>query len=210
MQGDRGKKQQSLIPDLQPRHEHVGRDLTIPYQGLYRHMHAFLKDLERAETEYRQEVGAIREKLGVAAFYSETLDVERYSLAVQVFAAFTIEATISFYAVLRFGGENYDKHFAEGGAANRLQRALQHAGVVIEGEAEILRVVRRVMEGRHRIVHPVTVEYSGTEQATIRNPDRPGPDESASAARTAVADVDRFLELLRGADSRHSNFFAIP
>ncbi len=207
MPNSREKEPQGVVPDLEPRHEHVGRELTIPYQGLYRHMHAFLKDLERAEAEYRQEVNAIREKLGVPAFYSETLDVERYSLAVQVFAAFTIEAAINFYAVLRFGGENYDEHFADGGAANRLQRALQQAGITVENDAEILRVVRRVMEGRHPIVHPITVEYSGTEQATIRNPDRPGPDESAAAARRRVADVDRFLELMREVDPPHSHFF---
>lgn len=101
-------------------------------------MHGFLKDLERAEEEYRQEVKAIREKLGVPAFYTETLGVERYSLAVQVFAAFAIEALIRFYAVLRFGGENYDQYFAEGGAANRLQRALQQAGIAVADDAEIL------------------------------------------------------------------------
>lgn len=210
MASKRKTKHQGVVPDLQPRHEHVGRELTIPYDRLYRHMHGFFKDLERAEEEYRQEVKAIREKLGVPAVYTETRDVERYSLAVQVFAAFTIEALMSFYAVLRFGGQNYDKYFTEGGAANRLQRALEQAGIAVADDAEILCVVRRVMKGRHPIVHPFTVEYSGTDQATIQRPDRPGPDESAAGARKAVADVDRFLELLREADPPHSHFFVIP
>jgi len=65
----RKKKPQGVVPELQPRQEHVGRELTIPFDGLYRHMHGFIKDLERAEKEYRQEVEAIREKLGVPAFY---------------------------------------------------------------------------------------------------------------------------------------------
>ena len=210
MAAKRKAKHERVVPDLQPRHEHVGRELTIPYDGLYRHMRSFLKDLERAEEEYREEVKAIREKLRVPAFYQETRDVERYSLAVQVFAAFTIEALISFYAVLRFGGENYEKHFADGGAPNRLQRALQQAKIMIADDAEIIAVVRRVMNGRHPIVHPFTVEYSGTEQATIQAPDRPGPDETAAAATKAAADVDRFLALLREADPPHSHFFIIP
>ena len=128
----------------------------------------------------------------------------------QAFAAFTIEALVSFYAVLRFGGENYDKHFTDGGAANRLQRTLHQAGIEVADDAEILCVVRRVMKGRHPIVHPFAVEYSGTDQATIQSPDRPGPDESAAAARKAIADVDRFLELLREVDPPHGHFFVIP
>lgn len=210
MAGKRKPKREGVVPDLQPRYEHVGRELTIPYDGLYRHMHSFLKDLERAEEEYRKEVKAIRQKLRVPAFHSETRDVERYSLAVQIFAAFTIEALISFYAVLRFGGDKYDKYFTDGGAANRLQRALEQAGIAVADDAEILCVVRRVMKGRHPIVHPFTVEYSGTDQATIQSPDRPGPDESAAAARKAIADVNRFLELLREADPPQSRFFVIP
>src|SRR5436190_6354753 len=96
---------------LKPRTEHDGREFTVPHEDLYRSMRRFLDDLKRAERDYREEVVAIRAKLGVPAVYTETVDVQRYSLAIQVFAAATIEAVISLYAVLIFGGENHDKHF---------------------------------------------------------------------------------------------------
>ena len=195
------------VENLNPRNEHVGRTLTAPHDELYRAMRGFLKDLERAEESYREEVIAIRKKLQVPAEYTETPDVERYSLAIQVFAAMTIEAAISFYAVLRFGGENHDDHFRWGSADNRLRTALSYAGVAFEDDAEILRLVRAVMDARHTIVHPFSAEFRGTEQATIQVPHRPVPDVSAAAARSAIEDVDRFFQLLRQLDESHSRFF---
>ena len=194
--------------DLNPRHNHVGRELSIPHEGLYRATRRFLEDLQSAEELYRQEVLAIRERLGVAATYVETEHVQRYSLAVQVFAAMTMEAAISFYAVLRFGGEKHDEHFRWDKAHKRLQKAFKHARIRLDDDAEILEVVRSVMEGRHRIVHPFTVEYLGPEQATIQQPDRPGPDESAAAARRAMAALERFLVLMRELDPAHAHHFA--
>jgi hypothetical protein len=193
--------------DLHPRHDHVGRELSIPHEGLYRATRLFLEDLQSAEDSYRQEVLAIREKLGVPAVYRETDHVQRFSMAVQVFAAMTMEAVISFYAVLRFGGEKHDEHFRWDPALKRLQKALKHAGVQLDDEAEILELVRSVMEGRHRIVHAFTVEYSGSEQATIQQPDRQGPDETAAAARRAMEGLDRFLALLREVDPVHAHYF---
>jgi hypothetical protein len=150
---------------LNRRDEHVGRTFTAPHNELYRAMHGFLKDLAEAEESYRQEVAEIRSKLRIAAEYSETPDVERYSLAIQVFAAMIIEAAISFYAVLRFGGEKHDDHFRWGSADKRLRAALRHAGADLQDDAEILRLVRSVMDGRHTIVHPFSAEFLGDEQA---------------------------------------------
>src|SRR5258708_6931429 len=70
---------QMQSPDLTPRSDHVGRELTVPHEGLYRTMRGFLADLDAAERSYRKEVAAIREKLGIPAQYMETTDVERYS-----------------------------------------------------------------------------------------------------------------------------------
>lgn len=193
--------------ELNPRNHHVGRTFTAPHDELYRAMRGFLKDLEKAEETYRMEVAEIRTKLRIAAEYTETPDVERYSLAIQVFAAMTIEAAISFYAVLRFGGEHHDDHFRWGSADNRLQTALSHAGMAFEDDAEILRLVRAVMDARHTIVHPFSAEFLGTEQATIQVPHRPFFDVSAVAARSAIESVDRFFELLRQLDEAHSHFF---
>jgi hypothetical protein len=193
--------------NLNPRDEHVGRTFTAPHDELYRAMRGFLKDLQGAEEAYREEVIAIRKNLQVPAQYTETPDVERYSLAIQVFAAMTIEAAISFYAVLRFGGENHDEHFRWGSADNRLRTAFDHAGIDSGDDAEILRIVRDVMGARHQIVHPFSAEFLGTEQATIQAPHRPFPDVSAAAGRRAIENVDRFFELMRQLDEPHSRFF---
>lgn len=65
------------------------------------------------------------------------------------------------------------------------------------------------MDTRHTIVHPFSAEFLGTEQATIQAPYRAFPNASAEAARAAVANVDRFFELLRMLDEPHSRFFVL-
>lgn len=196
-----------LADSLKPRDDHVGRTFTAPHDELYRAMRGFVKDLEDAEERYRREVADIRVKPKIPAEYSETPEVERHSLAVQVFAAMVIESAISFYAVLRFGGENHDDHFRWGSADKRLSAALRHAGVNVEADAEILRIVRSIMDARHSIVHPFSAEFLGTEQATIQAPYRPFADSSAKGARRAVESVDKFFALLRQLDEPHSRFF---
>lgn len=205
--GGKTRRRREKVSKLTPRSDHVGRQLTVPHESLYRAMRGFFDDMKAAEEAYRQEVKAQREKLHIPAVYRETPAVERYSLAVQLFAALTVEAAVSHYAVLRFGGEHHDELFRFGEADERLQMALRQTGAVVPDGAEILEVVRSVMDARHRIAHPFSTEYLGSEQATIQQPDRPGPDESGAAARKAVASVDRFLELLRAADPHHDHFF---
>ena len=56
-------------PSPQPRHDRVGRQLATAHETLYHGMRGFLKDLERAEREYHEEVAAQREKLGIDARY---------------------------------------------------------------------------------------------------------------------------------------------
>jgi hypothetical protein len=189
--------------------DHKGREISVPHAGLYRAMRRFLDDLTIAEAEHRHELNAMREKMGVAAEFIETPEIERLSWAVQIFAAMTIEALISFYAVLRFGGEHHDAHFRWESPDKRLRKALRHAGVELDEDTEILMVVRDIMEARHAIAHPFSAEYKGSEQAAIQLPRRRGPDGSTSAARMAVAGVDRFLRLLSEHDSSHGHFFAI-
>ena len=193
----------------QPRSDRVGRELATLHERLYRAMRGFLNDLERAEHEYRLEIAAQRAKFGVDARYTETTDVQRYSLAIQLFAALTTEAVISLYAVLKFGGDKHDDHFRWGEADKRLQKAFQFAGITVAGDAEIFTLVRTIMEARHAIAHPFSAEYFGSEQASVRAPDRPWPDDSAAGARQAVVNVDRFLELLRSADEPESITFTI-
>jgi hypothetical protein len=189
-----------------PADRHVGLQITIPYGDLYRAMCGFLGDLDRAEADYRVEVSALRAKLGVAASYLETPEVERYSLAVQLFAAMTVDALVSFFVILRFGGAHHDDHSRWPPTDQRLRKALDHVGVPISDDAEVLGLIRKLMEARHRIAHPHSVELLGSEQAAIEIPDRRGPDYTAVAAREAVAIVNRVFEILRDLDPDHAHF----
>lgn len=197
-----------MTKELPPsRTEHVGRQLSAAHHEYDWSMRAFLADLGRAEKWQVENIAELRAKLGVAAEYSETRDIERFSLAVQVFAAIAIESAISFYAVLRFGGEHHDDHFRWPPAVERLRKALpgvEENGTVV---AELCELVERVMKNRHRIMHPVVPEYSGPDVPTLQQPDRPFPNTSAAAAREAAAEVDRFYSLMRDADPAHAHFF---
>jgi hypothetical protein len=187
----------------------VGRTFLVPHEELYNVMKRFERDMKRAESDYHEEVAAIRSKLGVPAVYSETVDVERYSLAVQVFAAATMEATISFYAVLRFGGEKHDDYFRWDSAHKRLESIFSHAGIEASGKQEILDIVRRVFQQRHRIVHPYSGEMVKVGDDTKQIPDRPFPDESAAAARRTVKDLERFFQLLHDLDPDYGHHFYV-
>jgi hypothetical protein len=188
---------------LEARIDLVGRAFAAPQDDLNRAMRRFLRDMKQAEDEYRTEVAAQRETLKVPAEYSDTPDVERYSLAVQIFAAMTIEAGISFYAVMRFGGDPHDDHFRWGSMETRLKEALRHAHIEIADDNEIIEVLHRRKVARDRIVHPFSAEYD-EPTSSDRKPDRAWPDCSAAEAHRAVADVDRFFALLRDLDASTS------
>jgi hypothetical protein len=172
-------------------------------------MRGFLKDLERAEREYRGEILDIRAKLGVDAPYTETRDVERYSLAIQLFAGATLEAAISLYAVAKFGGDKHDDHFRWGPAEKRLKDAFHHARITVPDDAEIFELVEAITNARDPIAHPFASEYSGSKQASIESPNRPWAETTGAAGRRAVERLDRFLELLRQHDESVSLMFTM-
>jgi hypothetical protein len=187
----------------------VGRALTIPFQGLYRATRGFLDDLRKAEASCQEEIAEIRSRLNLEAEYYEAPDIERLSLAVQVFAAVTVEAAVSFYAVMRFGGDNHDEHFRWGQLDDRLKRICQHCGISLASDSELLKLIRELMDARHRIVHPFTAEFSGPRDASIQSPARAFADESAAAAREAVDKLDRVFELLRQLDPQYGWHFVL-
>jgi hypothetical protein len=170
-------------------------------------MKRFGRDIAEAEQAAKREVAAIREKLGIAAEYQETTDVERFSLAVQVFATMTVEAAISCHTVVRFGGEHYDDHFRWGSPASRLKKSLEHAGIPIGEDDEVLQLIRRLADTRNQIVHPHTQEIHDEAPGQPRMPGRGYPEMTAAAAQRAMQDVDRFLLLLRQLDPSASGFF---
>ena len=154
------------VEDLHPRDEHVGRTFTAPHDELYRAMRGFLNDLKGAEETYRKEVAQIRAKLQIPVQYTETPDVERYSLAVQVFAAMTIEAAISFYAVLRFGGEHHDEPVF----LTRVEKVLRR--LIIRSFAElgvdgVVRVIDREPGLAHLLRFPAAVVNAQAEDRLL-------------------------------------------
>ncbi len=171
-------------------------------------MRGFLFDVERAEAEYRQEVEAIKAKLGVHATYSDTPAVMRYSAATQLFAAITVDALISLYVVLKYGGENHDKVLRMGSTEKRLKAVFAGVGKVLPEDAEIFRLLRDIATSRHRIAHPHSAEYVQGRAGKSPQPDRPWSDDSGAAAREAVQRVDRVIQLLMSLDEECAVFFS--
>src|SRR5260221_3048498 len=126
--------------------------------------------MKRSKDGRREEVVPHRSKMGVTANYRDTPDVERHSLAIHIFPAMTVEAGISYYAVMRFGGELHRDHFRSGSAVGRLKRALTHAVISYQDDAELFFVIARRKAARDFIIHQFTAEYAGLTQDS-RMPD---------------------------------------
>jgi len=107
-----------------------------------------------AESAYRDEVTAIQRNLGIAAEYSDTPNVELYSVLIQVLVALTIDAATAAYGVAKFGGDKFEKHFRWESPTKRLAKAFGLCGLG-DGEA-ILTIVERHWRARNRIVLSLT------------------------------------------------------
>jgi hypothetical protein len=184
-----------------PREVPRGISFGTYQEQLFRATREFVADVKRAEKEARDEAVQIRAKLGIPAEYRPDVHVERYSMAVQVFAALTAEATIDMYAVVRFGEEAVRKTWKRnqrGGMAGKLGEMLQAAGVSRESSAELLQVTSRIFKARNAFVHPKSDETVFDEKG---NPVRTRgenvfPEVDEKAAQASYDDLLRFFKLL--------------
>ncbi len=188
-----------------PRAVPIGVSFGSYHGALFRAVREFLADVKRAEQEAHEEVGRIRERLGIPAEYQPDVHVERYSMVVQVLIATTIEATIDMYAVVRFGEDAARKTWKgnhKKGIAGKLGEMLHAAtGVQLNGNAELLEIVRRIYRRRNAFVHPKSDEtmFEGGNPVRTRL-ENVFPGHDGDDARASYADLLRFFKLLHEID----------
>src|SRR6266540_3112109 len=122
-----------------PRPIPTGVSFGTYHEALFRAVREFLADVKRAEREAHEEVENIRKKLGIPAVYQPDIHVERYSMAVQVLVAMTMEGAIDMYGVVKFGEEDARKTwkwFHNKGPGGKLQEMIKAAkGIDLDDDA---------------------------------------------------------------------------
>jgi hypothetical protein len=188
---------------LMPRSVPIGVGFGSRHSSIYMATRTLLEDVQRAEQEAFENVEETRRILKVDAVYRPTIKVQTYSAAVQVFAAMTAEAAIDMYAVMRFGEANIRNRFSPGGIVRRLKQLLQAGtGADLDDHAEILVLLRRLVEARNALVHPKSDEVlysdSGEQLTHSVEPFFPGVD--GDAARDAFRNLNEFYRIINTLD----------
>jgi len=131
--------------------------------------------------------------------------VRCYSRAVQVFAAMVVEATLNIYGLFRFGEEMFERKTRWVRMTEKVKFVLAWLPDACAPEIEaIVSIVDRLALRRNALVHPraelYLVDDTGTFQPVTAR--RPGP-VNLGAARAAVTDMERFLELFGALLEKH-------
>jgi hypothetical protein len=119
---------------------------------------------------------------------------QTYALAVQVFAAMTVEAALNTYGMARFGEQEFERCFRWDGPIGRLRRLAKYgAGVKLKKSHELYRAVASLMAKRDSIVHMQSFEELLDEYGQQTAPPRPQRDLWADADE-AIREMDLFLQ----------------
>jgi hypothetical protein len=184
----------------------IGVSFGSYVSSLCRATYEYVKDVEWAEKEAVEEVARMREKLNISTKYVPDAHVERHSMTVQIYVALSLEAAIDMYAVVKFSegvARRTWKRNPRGGTAAKLKEMLEAGtGVILEPDAEILTLVRRVFDTRNAFVHPKGDEISQEDERNgVRSrKELVFPAHDGDAARAAFADLRRFFELIHKLD----------
>jgi hypothetical protein len=129
------------------------------------------------------------------------LQRQALSEAVQVFAAMTVESAVNLLGVLSLGEQQYIPQLERRPLLEKFSTLLE----VIDGKPpepgdELVAVATQLGAARNEFVHPKPQEGPLRPVSRARRGD-------LNSARAAVADMERFLELLRGRNRRYMAFF---
>lgn len=131
----------------------------------------------------------------------DPMERQAASVAVQVFCAMTVESAINLLGVLALGEQQFAKTLGSVGVTKKLQRLLDLLrGQPTPPHDELMMIARRLATARNHFVHPHPKEGSAQSRARVRRND-------LQSARAALADVNRFLDLLYQVDARYALFF---
>jgi hypothetical protein len=129
-----------------------------------------------------------------------------------------VEAALNSYGLLRFGPDALEQRMtgrkrpiALEGPVNKLRILLGATrGTPLVDSEEIVQIVDRLARRRNALVHPEALLFTPDATGTLEpvNARRAGPLD-VERARAAVADMDRFVELLVTYDPEATNFFSL-
>ena len=110
-----------------------------------------------------------------------------------VFAAMAVEGFINLYGVIRLGEAFYASNYERLNVGSKLAAVLATCcTILITSDDEISQVVSRLFKRRNALVHPKTHEVKRG-----RHHGGPSLQTPRDLARSAVEDMERFIELFR-------------
>lgn len=184
--------------DIQPMTRPGGWEMEGGYR---RRAHMCLELLEGKTAAWRSQYGKAFE-VKRSPVPREAVDAlnEIHLLAdsTVVFAAMAVEAFLNVYGVVRLGEAFYSRNYERLGIGPKLAALIGTCcSTLITPEDEISQVVSRLFESRNALVHPKTREV----KPRGRRRSRPRIQRPTDRARSAVKDMERFIELFRAFDT---------
>ena len=199
--------------DLVPRTIPPRAMMTTPHRDLRSDAGAFHNLVEAAASRYPAPGQPVDDE-----GFEALLQVQCYSRVVQVFALMVVEAALNSYGLLRFGPAALEQKMAARkrpialeGPVSKLRILLGAVrGTPLVDSDEIVQIVDRLARRRNALVHPEALLFAPDATGTLEpvNTRRAGPLD-VETARAAIADIDRFIELLVTYDPEVTNFFSL-
>lgn len=135
-------------------------------------------------------------------------DVKLYSTSVTIFAAAAIEAALNQYGLMRFGEEQFERHFAYAGPVKRLRRLAKFArGLDLADNDPLVAAVARLSQRRNELLHPRAVESTVDSQGVFRTPDAAWNTPTKRVhADESIKDMEIFFSLFPQLDPETAMF----
>lgn len=209
---------------LPPREIRATGAITLPHRDLRREVYWLRDTLETAARRPapNQDVDS-PEGPDLTYSFEPIVWGQHYSRAVQVFALMVVEAALNAYGLLRFDEKTFEREVAYRGPVAKLKILLEAPRPVgsapggrkssdtdtIAPNEEIVQVVTRLAARRNALVHPAAELFVPDETGTFQvGTSRRSGGTDLEAAHAAIADMERFLELLRRYDPGAAILFA--
>ncbi len=187
-----------------------GAGYTLPHIELYRATAQFLTDARRVVDIENEASKRLRKSLRInSTVLGGNALIQHYSMAVQVFAAMTVEAALNTYGIARFEQQDFEKCFRRGPIKQRFQKMIECAGLPpLADDSESIVILEQIMRRRHAFAHyqcDERIYVDGYGYGEPKTNDLEGqlykwPSASLGTAQTAFSEMNRFLELFRELD----------
>lgn len=190
-------------PEPQLRELPSSSSFTTPHSQCRAGALYFLRILEQETIlieDAVEEAGGSEEAL-IRIYANGALERQALSEAVQVFACMALESAVNLLGVMALDPEQFIREMEKGPLRDKLATLLDAVTADHpDGDAELIQIAMRLAEARNDFVHPKPREGLPAPRSHTRRPD-------LRSARGAIADMERFLQLLTRRSSRYAVFF---